>query len=699
MERVSRLSSTLTKASSQLDDSEETQPSMRKRYPQATEDLKKVMLEWKAKSSIEPSTLAPFVLGEIYPYFKEIVEFNSKEMAFTYGDYHLKSKDEQRALTNVILAKFMKRFPVTLDTFVNKPWLLSTLPSTVGLMYGSAGTKLAVHYGLYCKTIHTLGTDKHLPYLERGIKLADVGCFALTEMSHGSNVQGMLTTATFDPEEKKFIINTPIERAAKFWIGGASQTSNMSIVGANLIVNGKNFGVHMFIVQLRDTKTHELMSGITISDCGGKFGLHGVDNGMIFFRNVSVPLEALLDKVTQVDESGKVESKFPRKSQRFAIQLSGLCDGRVKLLINSSLGGIKSLAIGLRFAAVRRQFGPSQSNEVCLLEYPQYQNRLFPLAAATILSIFAAREANNLWFANYPHVLEPKHRGVKEMHAFLSIMKPLLTWWSIETVTQVRFAMGGFGYLSISYLPSLIQDMHASPTWEGDNWILLQQSARFVLKGVLRLLTGRQQEYSSLEFLTLDEPSEYFPTPFDEASFKDAQVQLKLMSYRATLSAKSAAATFQINLTSIDAFNAWNKSVPFGFSEVAIHFGELRIFQIALEHISTLPESANKVFLKHLLTIFCLTKLKESWTQVCLFLDRSHLEIINKVLLETMDAVKHDLVKAMDGFAINDEFLNSTFGHKDGDVYNRLLSRINGEGANFGKPADWRTTWENRQSY
>lgn len=49
------------------------------------------------------------------------------------------------------------------------------------------------------KLIKILGTEKHLPYVERAATLEDFGCFCMTELSHGSNVQALKTTATFDP--------------------------------------------------------------------------------------------------------------------------------------------------------------------------------------------------------------------------------------------------------------------------------------------------------------------------------------------------------------------------------------------------------------------------------------------------------------------------------------------------------------------
>ena len=110
----------------------------------------------------------------------------------------------------------------------------------------------------------------------------------MTELGHGSNVRGILTTATYDHKSKEFILNTPCKEAMKFWIGGAAKFANTSCVFANPIVNGKNEGPHAFIVPLRDRKRHLPLPGITIGDCGKKEGYEGVDNGFILFDNVRI---------------------------------------------------------------------------------------------------------------------------------------------------------------------------------------------------------------------------------------------------------------------------------------------------------------------------------------------------------------------------------------------------------------------------
>jgi acyl-CoA oxidase len=40
---------------------------------------------------------------------------------------------------------------------------------------------------------------------------------------------------------------------------------------AQLILNGKSYGPHPFVVQVRDLKTHEPLDGVYVGDIGPKF--------------------------------------------------------------------------------------------------------------------------------------------------------------------------------------------------------------------------------------------------------------------------------------------------------------------------------------------------------------------------------------------------------------------------------------------
>ena len=61
------------------------------------------------------------------------------------------------------------------------------------------------------------------------------GCFAMTETGHGSDVQSLETTATYDPATQEFVIDSPTRTSRKDYIGGAAETARVAAVFAQLI--------------------------------------------------------------------------------------------------------------------------------------------------------------------------------------------------------------------------------------------------------------------------------------------------------------------------------------------------------------------------------------------------------------------------------------------------------------------------------
>src|SRR5690242_8043126 len=160
--------------------------------------------------------------------------------------------------------------------------------------------KAGVQWGLFGGAIENLGTERHHEkYVRRIIDLDLLGCFAMTETGHGSDVQSLETTATYDAETEEFVIDSPTPTSRKDYIGGAAETARVAAVFAQLITteDGEpvNHGVHCVLVPIRDEEGNDL-PGVTTSDCHYKGGLPGVDNGRIMFDHVRVPRENLLNK-------------------------------------------------------------------------------------------------------------------------------------------------------------------------------------------------------------------------------------------------------------------------------------------------------------------------------------------------------------------------------------------------------------------
>ena len=172
----------------------------------------------------------------------------------------------------------------------------------------SVFVKAGVQFGLFGGAIANLGTQRHWDaYLPGMLDGTLLGSFAMTETGHGSDVQSLLTTATYLPESDEIVIHTPSPAARKDYIGNAAQDASLAAVFAQLVVDGEDHGVHCVLVPVRDEQGTP-MPGVTIGDCGGKMGLRGVDNGRLTFDHVRVPRHNLLNRFGTIDDDGRYHS-------------------------------------------------------------------------------------------------------------------------------------------------------------------------------------------------------------------------------------------------------------------------------------------------------------------------------------------------------------------------------------------------------
>ena len=367
---------------------------------------------------------------------------------------------------------------------------------TIALVDLSLLVKVGVQYGLFGGVIRRLGTERHhRRYLHAAMTMELPGCFAMTETGHGSDVQSIRTTATYDPERQEFVVHTPDDDARKDYIGNVARDGRMAAVFAQLITGGERRGVHVVLVPIRDERGRPCPN-VRIEDCGDKGGLNGVDNGRLWFDQVRVPREALLDRFGTVAPDGTYTSPIANETRRFFTMLGTLVSGRVSVS-GAGLSAAKvALAIAIRYGLTRRQFRvPGRDQEVILLDYLQHQRRLLPALATTYAMHFAQsalleslHEASDGDSAD-----ESQQRQIETLAAGL---KAISTWHSTQTIQTCREACGGAGYLSVNRLTELKADTDVFTTFEGDNTVLLQ----LVAKG---LLTNFRDEFGSMDTVGL----------------------------------------------------------------------------------------------------------------------------------------------------------------------------------------------------
>jgi glutaryl-CoA dehydrogenase len=154
----------------------------------------------------------------------------------------------------------------------------------------SIGTFVGVHSGLAIGSVALCGSlEQQREWLPKMASGEIIGCFAMTEPEHGSDVAGgMATTARRDGDE--WVLN-----GAKRWIGNGTW-ANIAIVWAR---NEEDNRVLGFIVP---TTT----AGFSATKIEGKYSLRIVQNADIILDSVRVPESLRLQEANSFKDTGKV---------------------------------------------------------------------------------------------------------------------------------------------------------------------------------------------------------------------------------------------------------------------------------------------------------------------------------------------------------------------------------------------------------
>jgi acyl-CoA oxidase len=369
---------------------------------------------------------------------------------------------------------------------------------TLALADLSLLVKVGVQFGLWGGVVQQLGTElHHARYLRDIATLALPGCFAMTEAGHGSNVQDLRTTATYDPATAEFVVNTPDDDARKEYIGNAACHGRMAAVFAQLVVGAVSHGVHTLVVPIR-AADGSLCPGVRIEDSGEKAGLNGVDNGQIWFDNVRVPRDALLNRYGDVTPQGEYTSPIENPNKRFFTMLGALVQGRVSISAASVTAAKTALTIAVRYGLRRRQFGPPGGEEVVVLDYRTHQRRLMPALAKTYALHFAQQELTAKFDAVFSGRSEHPDRDRRELESLAAAMKATTSWHAVATIQTCRECCGGAGYMAVNRFGALRDDVDIFTTFEGDNTVLMMLAAR----GLLTNYSDQFGELNPVEMVT-----------------------------------------------------------------------------------------------------------------------------------------------------------------------------------------------------
>ncbi|MGY1723866.1 acyl-CoA dehydrogenase family protein [Blastococcus sp. SYSU DS0533] len=535
--------------------------------------------------------------------------------------------------------------------------------------------KAGVQWGLFGGAVQLLGTRRHHEAYLPGIMSYDIpGCFAMTETGHGSDVQQLRTTCTYNPATQTFDLHTPHEAARKDYIGNAAKDGRMAVVFAQLITRGVNHGVHAWLVPIRDEHGNPV-PGVTIGDDGPKAGLLGVDNGRLTFDHVTVPRDMLLDRYGQVAEDGTYTSSIENETRRFFTMLGTLVRGRVSVGGSAASATKLALDIAVRYGNTRRQFAaPGEEREIVINDYLVHQRKLLPALAKTYALHFAQAELvstmHDVQTAVHEHGQVADEKAQRELESRAAGLKVAQTWHATRTIQMCREACGGAGYLQENRLPHLKADTDVFTTFEGDNTVLLQ----LVAKG---LLTGYRDAFGSLDGwgrvgfvadmvretvlertaarVLIQRLVDAVPGRDDEVPMLDRGWQLKMFEFREKHALEGAIRRLRKNSTTdgMAPFDMFNDVQDHVLMTARTHIDRI-VLEAFVDAVDRTADPAAKALLDTLCDLYALSTIEEDkgW-----FLEHGQLTPSRaKTLTATVNALLKELrphiTTLVDGFAI-----------------------------------------------
>ncbi|KAJ4836034.1 Acyl-coenzyme A oxidase 3, peroxisomal [Turnera subulata] len=561
---------------------------------------------------------------------------------FLMPDYN-QPKEQQREMT-------MQRIGWLARRGIYEGWLTGegpepelrnfALQEVMGSYDHSLGIKLGVHFLLWGGAIKFLGTKRHHDrWLRDTEKYAILGCFAMTELGHGSNVRGIETVASYDATTGEFVINTPCESAQKYWIGGAANDATHTVVFSQLNMNGVNQGVHAFVVQIRDGNGN-ICPNIRIADCGHKIGLNGVDNGRIWFDNVRIPRENLLNSVADVSPDGQYLSAIRDPDQRFAAFMAPLTSGRI------------SLAIAIRYALTRRAFSIKPNGpEILLLDYPSHQRRLLPLLAKTYAMSFAGNYLKMLYVKRTPELN-------KTIHVVSSAFKAMLTWHNMRTLQECREACGGQGLKTENRIGQMKAEFDVQSTFEGDNNVLMQQVSKALLAEYLKA-KRQNKPLKGFGLEHLNESCPVIPSHLTSSILRSSQFQIDVFRVRE----RDLLHRFAAEVSDYQANGETKESAILLAYQLAEDLGRAFSDRVTLEILLETEASVSAASLKDVLGL-----VRSMYTLVCMEEDAAFLRYgylstqndaaIRKEVSKLCGELRPHSLALVDSFGIPDSFLS-----------------------------------------
>lgn len=414
-----------------------------------------------------------------------------------------------------------------------------------------------------------------------------------------------------------------------------------------------------------------------------------MDNGLLLFNKVKIPHINMLSRFSKVDPNTSQYTKPPTP----ALVYGTLTYVRSTIVLES--GGVlaRGVTIATRYCAVRRQFqdldakGKADENQV--LNYSMVQYRLLPLLAATFALHFTGRNMISLYEENQKRLAAASTSGsdakrrpgpeetapgpdlLADLHSTSCALKSYASTVAAEGLEVCRRACGGHGYSSFSGIGSFYADYLPTVTWEGDNYMLSQQVARYLLKAARAVLAGKAPQNDTARFLGVFLARQDIGAAFDVLG-SDTEL-VDAFAWRV------AYLTFDALKKRDEEKQSWNSLLVdfYRLSTAHAQYMVVKSFKDALAADAPGVDVETKRILHLLFKLFALHTLEKEASE---FFSSSattvkQIALARKQVMKLLEEIRPHSIRLVDAWKFPDWQLDSSLGRYDGKVYEDMFYR------------------------
>ncbi|GLB42030.1 putative acyl-CoA oxidase family protein [Lyophyllum shimeji] len=513
-----------------------------------------------------------------------------------------------------------------------------------------------------------------LPLAESG-KI--IGTYCQTELGHGTFLRGLETTATFDSKTDEFVIHSPTIGSTKYWPGGVGYSTTHAVVMARLVVGRTDHGVHGFMVQLRSLEDFKPLPGIELGDIGMTMGLNSTDNGYAVFNRVRIPRHHMMMRNARFSRDGTYTKAALDKHSYSTMIYTRMC-----IIHTMAFQLAQAATIAIRYSAVREQgnlhFDPAISNEMTIISYKSQHYRLLTIMSRACAILFASKACENVYEDLISRQAQDDHSTLPYGHITTAALKAWATQTAADGAEDARKCCGGHGYSVLSGMPNLVNDVVPMATLEGENYVMYQQAARYLMKCVSAIQRGQALD-ASMAYLRDRRDGERCPA--HGGGFLNPDVQLSIFRHRAIRLAYDCHVLLDDSVVrdglSQDA--AWNLHMMSLIVAARAHI-EYFVLQSFVDQVACVTNPAVHSVLVRLRNLFALSTIESPFSIGALgffedaYISSAQLKEIRAHVNRALEALLPEAVGLTDAWAFSDASLQSALGQKDGNVYETLMS-------------------------